>query len=380
MQDPPKREQAMDEGGDGASQRRGRRGRRSAEPGRGERGDGDDEPTSATATKAAATFALPIALDGATLPLEYGDVREDRVVLYGSASEDVKELVYVIKATNVGTYTCAAGARRGDVRSRRSSRAASAEDHGGRAVKLPRRERLAAPADSARRRLSASSRAWPCVLWPHPPLRERFSSSTAVYDAHQQLLRLTLAPDEQYRLWTPLAQISPALGRGHAALRGPLLLPAPRRQPGRARARGVQHLRRRAARWAARRSRCSSRGGSGDITSRTPCGQAAADRARALQLELRYSQARDPRGLSEPRALRRQHRGRRRGEPASTSASRPPRLTLPEALTLAVIPQNPPQRRAAAARRSGTAARRVAARARSACARDPRRHGDDRAR
>lgn len=46
---------------------------------------------------------------------------------------------------------------------------------------------------------------------PHPPLKARFSYSTAVYDAQGNLLRLTTAQDEKYRLWTPLSQISPKL-------------------------------------------------------------------------------------------------------------------------------------------------------------------------
>lgn len=37
--------------------------------------------------------------------LEYADMREDRVVFYVSANKDVQEIVYRIKATNVGTYT-----------------------------------------------------------------------------------------------------------------------------------------------------------------------------------------------------------------------------------------------------------------------------------
>jgi penicillin-binding protein 1C len=45
--------------------------------------------------------------------------------------------------------------------------------------------------------------------WPHPSLRSQVASSTAVFDAHEHLLRLTLAEDEQYRLWTPLERISP---------------------------------------------------------------------------------------------------------------------------------------------------------------------------
>jgi penicillin-binding protein 1C len=48
-------------------------------------------------------------------------------------------------------------------------------------------------------------------LWPHPKLRDRVFSSTAVYAEDHKLLRLTLANDQQYRLWTPLEQVSPQL-------------------------------------------------------------------------------------------------------------------------------------------------------------------------
>lgn len=48
-------------------------------------------------------------------------------------------------------------------------------------------------------------------LWPHAPLSRYAPSSTAVYDEHGVLLRLTLASDQQYRLWTPLSAVSPDL-------------------------------------------------------------------------------------------------------------------------------------------------------------------------
>lgn len=47
--------------------------------------------------------------------------------------------------------------------------------------------------------------------WPHAPLREWVPVSTPLHDRHGTLLRLTLADDQQYRLWTPLAQIAPAM-------------------------------------------------------------------------------------------------------------------------------------------------------------------------
>jgi len=46
-------------------------------------------------------------------------------------------------------------------------------------------------------------------FWPREPLSTRIASSTAVFDRQGQLLRLTLADDQQYRLWTPLEQVSP---------------------------------------------------------------------------------------------------------------------------------------------------------------------------
>ena len=48
-------------------------------------------------------------------------------------------------------------------------------------------------------------------LWPHDPLSSYAPSSTAVLAADGSLLRLTLASDEQYRLWIPLKDISPTL-------------------------------------------------------------------------------------------------------------------------------------------------------------------------
>lgn len=50
-----------------------------------------------------------------------------------------------------------------------------------------------------------------CRLWPHRPLQAWLPTSTAVYDAHGRLMRLTLASDDRYRLWVPLREISPTL-------------------------------------------------------------------------------------------------------------------------------------------------------------------------
>lgn len=51
-------------------------------------------------------------------------------------------------------------------------------------------------------------------IWPHPPLAQFAPGSTAVYDDRGRLLRLTLASDERYRQWVPLAQMPRALVQG----------------------------------------------------------------------------------------------------------------------------------------------------------------------
>ncbi|NMO15373.1 penicillin-binding protein 1C [Pyxidicoccus fallax] len=46
---------------------------------------------------------------------------------------------------------------------------------------------------------------------PRPPVREGLGFSQAVFDREGRLLRLTLSPDEKYRLWVPLERIPQAL-------------------------------------------------------------------------------------------------------------------------------------------------------------------------
>jgi uncharacterized protein YfaS (alpha-2-macroglobulin family) len=68
-----------------------------------ESSDSDKSERSARKTSAPPS-QLPIAKDGSTWTPEYGDVREDRVVLYGSVGPEVVEFIYAIRATNAGTY------------------------------------------------------------------------------------------------------------------------------------------------------------------------------------------------------------------------------------------------------------------------------------
>jgi penicillin-binding protein 1C len=46
-------------------------------------------------------------------------------------------------------------------------------------------------------------------FWPHAPLSARVPLSSAVFARNGELLRLTLAADGQYRLWTPLDEVAP---------------------------------------------------------------------------------------------------------------------------------------------------------------------------
>ena len=46
-------------------------------------------------------------------------------------------------------------------------------------------------------------------LYPNPALADLIPHSTAIYAADCALLRLTLASDNQYQLWTPLERIQP---------------------------------------------------------------------------------------------------------------------------------------------------------------------------
>jgi penicillin-binding protein 1C len=48
-------------------------------------------------------------------------------------------------------------------------------------------------------------------LWPHEPLARRMPLSTAVWSTDGELLRVTRSSDDQYRMWAPLSEISPAL-------------------------------------------------------------------------------------------------------------------------------------------------------------------------
>lgn len=178
-------------------------------------------------------------------------------------------------------------------------------------------------------------------LWPHPPLSEGQPQSAAVYDRDGRLLRLVLADDERYRLWLPLDEISPRLRQAvllhedawfhrHPGVNPVSVLRAAASTYGGGTRIGASTITMQLARlkW-----NLSTRGAGGKLV----------QMARALQLEAMYSKD----DILEAYLNLAPYGGNIEGvgaasliyfdKPASA-------LTLPEALTLAVLPQAPTRR------------------------------------
>ncbi|BCQ46361.1 hypothetical protein ERHA55_38880 [Erwinia rhapontici] len=51
-----------------------------------------------------ASLQSPLAASGSTWAPDFSDIREDRVIIYGSATTELQEFVYQIKATNTGSF------------------------------------------------------------------------------------------------------------------------------------------------------------------------------------------------------------------------------------------------------------------------------------
>jgi penicillin-binding protein 1C len=180
------------------------------------------------------------------------------------------------------------------------------------------------------------------LLSAKPTLYGDHGFSAAVYDRDGNLLRLTLAADQRYRLYTPLAQIHPA------AIEATLLYEDQWfwRHP------GVNPLALVRAAYSTFVARQRVMGASTismqlarlrfDINSTTASGKIA-QIARAVQLEWHYSKHE----ILEAYLNLAPYGGNVEGIGTASLIyfSRPARqLSLPEALTLAVIPQNPARR------------------------------------
>jgi penicillin-binding protein 1C len=193
-------------------------------------------------------------------------------------------------------------------------------------------------------------------VWPHAPLSRRLPMSTGVWSADGELLRVTLAADDQYRLWVPLSQMSPAVADAFLLKEDRWFYWHP----------GVNPIA--LARAALRTSRGQRQGGSTitmqlarlvyRLNTKTPRGKIR-QVAAALWLESRYSK----RELLEAYLNVVPFGGNVQGVGAASLVyfgKAPSRLTLGESLTLAVVPQHPAGR----AGRSASEASLLTARAR----------------
>jgi alpha-2-macroglobulin len=66
--------------------------------------DGEDDSGGGDGNGSRTGWTAPIGLDSSTWQLDFADVREDRVVLYGAATPSVGEFIYKIRATSAGTF------------------------------------------------------------------------------------------------------------------------------------------------------------------------------------------------------------------------------------------------------------------------------------
>lgn len=192
-------------------------------------------------------------------------------------------------------------------------------------------------------------------VWPHAPLSERVSMSTGVWSADGALLRVTLSADDQYRLWVPLPQMSAAVvdafllkeDRGfywHPGV-NPIALARAAFRTYRGERQGGSTLTMQLARLTYR------------LNTRTATGKLRQIGA-ALWLETRYSK----RELLETYLNVVPFGGNLQGVGAASLVyfGKPPdRVTLGEALTLAVIPQRPASRAGRTSSNAGVLAARA---------------------
>ncbi len=178
-------------------------------------------------------------------------------------------------------------------------------------------------------------------LYPGRPLRAWFPESTSVWSADGTLLRATLAGDEQYRLWTPFNEMSPALVEAFRLKEDRWFYWHP----------GVNPFS--LIRAAKRTWRGEGRQGGSTLTmqlarlvyhlnTRTPSGKLKQSAA-ALWLEARYSK----RSILEAYLNLAPFGGNIQGVGAASRIyfGKPPsQIDLSEAITLAVIPQRPAAR------------------------------------
>ena len=181
-----------------------------------------------------------------------------------------------------------------------------------------------------------------CRLWPHPALRDWRPSSVAVLDDQGRLLRLTLTSDDRYRLWAPLGQMSPQFVEAALLHEDRWFYWHPGFNPyGLARGAWVTYARGGSAQGGSTVTMQLARS-LWRLNTRTPAGKLT-QIARAVQLELFYSKREILEAYLNFAPYGRNVEG---ADTASRAYFDKPAsaLTLPEALALAVIPQDPARR------------------------------------
>ena len=180
-------------------------------------------------------------------------------------------------------------------------------------------------------------------FWPHAPLSREIPVSNIIWSADGEVLRVTLASDDQFRIWTPLREMSPALVRAFLLKEDTWFYWHP----------GVNPFA--LVRGAIRTLRGGTRQGGSTITmqlarmkfkfnTRTPSGKLR-QVAAALWLEARYGK----KELLETYLNLVPYSWNIQGTAAASLIyfRKPPlQITIAEALTLAVIPQRPSSRTA----------------------------------
>ncbi|HXB69633.1 MAG TPA: penicillin-binding protein 1C [Candidatus Acidoferrales bacterium] len=182
-------------------------------------------------------------------------------------------------------------------------------------------------------------------VWPHAPLAERVPLSTAVWSADHELLRVTLASDDQYRLWTAISEMSPVLVEAFLLKEDRWFYWHPGVNPAalfRAGFRTYRSSGRRAGRQGGSTISMQLARMLYGLKTRTAAGKAR-QIAAAVWLEARYSK----RELLEAYLNVAPFGGNVQGVGAASRIffGKPPgRVSLGEAVTLAVIPQSPAAR------------------------------------
>ena len=181
---------------------------------------------------------------------------------------------------------------------------------------------------------------WLCL--PKPPLLDGISFSPCVRDRNGQLLEIALTPDQKFRTWTPLSEISPHLVQATLRYEDKYYRQHPGINPI-ALARSVYHV----------VFPSEGRTGGSTITmqlarlrfhlrTRTFSGKAT-QMLRALELERHYSKSE----ILEAYLNLAPYGGNIEGAGAAAEiyfAKEPSKLTGPEAVVLSVIPQSPTKR------------------------------------